>query len=251
MKFNPEDANADTGTGNFGPHCRNCHRGASSCERCHTDGLVSTTDTSLAARNVEEDYPEFAEAAFGVNVYDNYPWGWPLYGGLEPTIPAGFPISWLEAFGYDAKAKTVFTSSSEERWYHERTVAWASDWRTNATALNPACSDDGFSWPHRTMGFMMLKDELFGLDFDGTPVSVGEVRDGIPTTVLSDGTTAQVATNTLPSELYGKAAHDLDSVCLDCHNPTIWNATSADNHFDSWSSDEDNYNDELLLRGLP
>gem|GEM_PF-577719 len=254
MKFNPEDADANTGYGNFGPHCRNCHRGASSCERCHENGLIGTTDASLAAHNVEEDYPEFAEATFDVNVYNNYPYGWPLYGGLSSVgIPAGFPVSWLEAFGYEGGHynKTTYVRNANERWYHERTVAWASDWRTNATALSPVCSDDGFSWPHRTMGFMMLKDELFGLDFDGTPVEVGQVRDGIPKTILSDGTVTDVATNTLPSALYGKAAHDLDSVCLDCHNPTIWNATSYDNHFDSWARDDDNYNDELLLRGLP
>lgn len=256
MKFNPEDANAEAGTGNFGPHCRNCHRGASSCERCHADGKVGTTNETSAAMNFEENYPEWVAAmapvmGFDVTAASQFPFGYVIYGGLEPTIPAGTPGSFLEAYGFEGLQKTAFIRSASERWYHERTVWWASDWRTNATALNPVCSDDGFSFPHRTMGYMMLKDELFGLDFDGTPVGVGEVRDGIPLTIQSDGTTAEVATDTLPSALYGQVAHDLDSVCLDCHNPTIWNATSYDNHFDSWSRDDDNYNDELLLRGLP
>ncbi|MCX7832128.1 MAG: hypothetical protein N2440_04435 [Actinobacteria bacterium] len=253
MKFNPEDANAESGTGNFGPHCRNCHRGASSCDRCHENGLIGTTDTALAAYNVEENYPEFVSSTFGSNA-STFPASWPLYGGLSNIgFPAGFPISWLEAFGFDGAHynKTTHIRTANERWYHERTVAWASDWRTNATQLSPMCSDDGFSFPHRTMGYMMLKDELFGLDFDGTPVGVGQIRDGIPSTILSDGSTTQVATSTLPSQLYQKPAQDLDSVCLDCHNPTIWNATSYDNHFDSWSRSDDNYNDELLLRGLP
>ena len=54
-----------------------------------------------------------------------------------------------------------------------RDVDWPSDWRTTTTivdsaTINSFCSDDGFSWPHRTLGWMMLKDDLFGLGFDGS-----------------------------------------------------------------------------------
>ncbi len=256
MKFNPEDANEVAGTGNFGPHCRNCHKGGGSCERCHADGLRGTTVTADAITNYEEPYPEWVQSTFSTDVASlgGYPWAWPYYGGLSSFgIPQGFPGSWLEAMGYTpGPQKTAFIDpDANNDWRHERTVYWASNWRTNATALSPICSDDGFSFPHRTMGYMMLKDELFGLDFDGSAVNVGEVRDGVPDTILSDGSTAAVSTDTLPSNLYGKVAHDLDSVCLDCHNPNIWNASSYADHWDDWKDDDDNYDDELILRGLP
>lgn len=256
MKFNPEDANENAGTGNFGPHCRNCHRGASSCERCHADGIVGTSDTTIAAMNFEENYPEWVQAmaawmGFDVNRASQFPYGWVLYGGLAPTIPTGTPGSFLEAYGFEAYQKTAFIRNSSERWYNERTVYWANNWRTNASQLSPICSDDGFSFPHRTMGWKMLKDELFGLDFDGSEVAVGTTRTALPNYIESNGNIATWSASSLPASLYNKVAHDLDSVCLDCHNPNIWNATSYDNYFDSWSRDDDNFNDELLLRGLP
>jgi hypothetical protein len=116
-----------------------------------------------------------------------------------------------------------------------RTATWQANWRSSdtRTAANASCSDDGFSWPHRTLGWKMLKDDLFGIDTstngDGQPrlVSVGETRS-------FNGSNA--------------AAHDVDSVCLDCHNPTIWNATSAATHTDTADNP---YNDDLLMRGLP
>ncbi|MDI6816433.1 MAG: hypothetical protein QME41_04490 [Actinomycetota bacterium] len=125
-----------------------------------------------------------------------------------------------------------------------RTTDWASDWRTtsNSVAMGQRltsagvaanCSDDGFSWPHRTLGWKMLKDDLFGLNFDNnTWVGVGEER--------FDGTTTHTA-------------HDLDSVCLDCHNPNVWRATNTGdgNRLDTPSLSSDDHNDELLTRGLP
>jgi len=127
-----------------------------------------------------------------------------------------------------------------------RTANWYKDWRTSTGYVKMGevmktgvevgsgvdCSDDGFSWLHRTLGWKMLKDDLFGLNLDGTPVAVGQTR--------SYGGTNYVA-------------HDLDSVCLDCHNPTVWRATSASNYTDKpgAANTADDHNDELLTRGLP
>lgn len=118
--------------------------------------------------------------------------------------------------------------------HNSRTVTPANaNWRSDEGRVNINCSDDGFSWPHRTLGWKMLKDDLFGIDINSAPggaiklVSVGETR------------------------VYGSnnsKAHDVDSVCLDCHNPTIWNATSSATHTDTADNP---YNDDLLMRGLP
>lgn len=43
-------------------------------------------------------------------------------------------------------------------------------------AVGDPCLDGGFSFPHRTLGSNMLKDELWGVDFDGTPISAGTTR---------------------------------------------------------------------------
>lgn len=113
-----------------------------------------------------------------------------------------------------------------------RSVTWSTNWRT-VDGASAVCGDDGFSWPHRTLGWKMLKDDLFGLDFDGDPISVGDTR---------------TYGGNSPASL---KAHDLDSVCLDCHNPTIWNATSALDHVDDPANPADNYDDDVLMRGLP
>jgi hypothetical protein len=64
----------------------------------------------------------------------------------------------------------------------------------------------GLSWPHKTLAWKMLKNELFGIDLDGSEVGVGERRDAL----------ARFLSVEQPP------AHDLDSVCIDCHNPTQW-----------------------------
>lgn len=117
-----------------------------------------------------------------------------------------------------------------------REVVWPAEWYDSSTTVSPYCADNGFSWPHRTLGYKLLKDELFGLDFDGSPVLPGDTR----------GTTLSA-----PASITGQPAHDLDSVCLDCHNPTIWNATSYQDHENDPADPDDDYDDELMLRGLP
>ncbi len=205
MRFNPEDGQ------NFGPHCRNCHRGASGCEWCHADNGVTptgakTTDPEFIARQAGQTEAQAADNTL--------------------------KLSWYQA---------------TESWTRDRYVEWPADWDTTEAAVSYECADNGFYWPHRTMGYMMLKDELFGLDFDGTPVAVGETRDATD----NWGEPYWRGGNATTPTLYGMAAHDLDSVCLDCHNPNIWNATAYNDHVDDPADPNDNYDDELVLRGLP
>lgn len=84
---------------------------------------------------------------------------------------------------------------------------------------SPDCMSLGLSWPHRTLGWKMLKDELFGIDFDGREIKVGQIRRFSVEKI----------------SLIPKPAQDLDSVCLDCHNSAVWNPGSK----------------EPLMRGLP
>jgi hypothetical protein len=210
MKFNPEAP--DQYLNNFGPHCRNCHTGASGCDWCHDVNGVTPTGAKT------NNYHEFAAAT------------------TDPVVAAD-----------DTTIKSTYDAS--ERWSIDRYVEWPTDWDTTAAAVSYECADNGFYWPHRTMGYMMLKDQLFGLDFDGTPVAVGEVRDAVPSGWTWGEPAWRNGNNTTPT-FWGQPAHDLDSVCLDCHNPNIWNATAYGVYTDGAGSADD-YNNELLLRGLP
>jgi len=205
MVFNPEDEQ------NFGPHCRNCHKGSSRCATCH-----NTSSTGAVVTNA-------ITASDNTTNKSTYTMG---------ATSDGQPNTLAQNIG------SLETSSTSFAFFKKsRTANWNSDWRQSGTAKTAAdidamCADDGFSWPHRTLGWKMLKDDLFGLDFDNNRwVGVGETR-------------------TAPNGVVA-VAHDLDSVCLDCHNPTVWNATSASDHIDSPTLTTDNHDDELLTRGLP
>ncbi len=132
------------------------------------------------------------------------------------------------------------------------------------TTVSNKCIDGGFSWPHRTLGADLLKDELYGVNFDGSAVAVGGTRN----TTLSDGDTLDLANypllwgqsktteasyNASASAMVMESGEQLtnaggvegmDSVCIDCHgnattyqgdNPAIKSAAG-------W---------ELLWKGLP
>ncbi|PIU26654.1 hypothetical protein, partial [Candidatus Aquicultor secundus] len=45
-----------------------------------------------------------------------------------------------------------------------RTVDWSASWRDAVDPVSATCADDGLSFPHRTLGWKMLKDDLFGID---------------------------------------------------------------------------------------
>jgi hypothetical protein len=134
--------------------------------------------------------------------------------------------------------------------------------------LNSQCIDGGFSFPHRTLGANMLKDEIYGIDYDGTPVAAGDDRTagaGIDLAAYGNigGQTwynSWVSENTTDTSLgYGKwvesgtqlststaiAAENLDSVCLDCHgDATYWNGDDTT----YWTPGK---GWEVLVKGLP
>jgi hypothetical protein len=117
--------------------------------------------------------------------------------------------------------------------------------------LNDQCIDGGFSYPHRTLGANMLKDELYGVDFDGTVVAFGGSRTANGGTApdstsnisldAQDGTDFvlwtgenRAATSNIPSvrndnpALENTAVENLDSVCIDCHgDASYWNDSSS------------------------
>ena len=106
---------------NFGPSCRSCHVGGSSCDQCHgVDGTGAANSAYSAYRPVtatQTPPPEDGKTAY-----------WPQAYVSQLAIPA----------------------------------------------INSQCVDGGFSWPHRTLGVNMLGDELYGVDFDGSPIAAGE-----------------------------------------------------------------------------
>lgn len=250
------------GSGNFGPHCRNCHRGGSRCDVCHENLKANK------AKPVVGDAWGDAGMAGAHTPLQN-----PITNALTAAAADQPNTGSLSDFFFRGKTlfptpqTTGFGNGGLDYWRHERTVYMAADWRTSdatttaAGATDPmiatACADDGFSWPHRTLGWKMLKDEMWGLDFDGTTVAVGQARDG----AYSYVTTASVggvviptgiatSTATIPASLQGPA-QDLDSSCLDCHDPDVWRPTDANDYTDSPTDPNDNFNNELILRGLP
>lgn len=195
--FDPKDGKND------GPACRNCHKGSSDCKICHSDAA----ELSGSVKWPREAFTRAVETA------------------VEPP-----PVGWGGP-GY----KTILNVNDPHytpAFKHERNVVYPSDWRVSSDISNcsSACSNDGFSWPHKTLSWKMLKDNLFGVDFDGVTV----VRPGEERTIPS-GASGEFAEKIRRSGVLGPA-HDLDSVCLDCHNPGIWNPQ---------------YKNELILKGLP
>lgn len=174
------DTNPDGTDDNFGPHCRNCHTGANSCNQCHAGGAYTATIDAAVA------------------------------------------------------GKTNYTPQSNVR--------------TSAVAdTNGQCLDGGFSFPHRTLGANMLKDELYGVDFDGSPIDAGDVRSaggaaGVATAgynwveTINAGSISE-AVQTDSGVIAGAAAENLDSVCIDCHGDATYYQPNLAN--------------ELLLKGLP
>lgn len=288
MKFNPEDGQ------NSGPRCRNCHKGSSGCGACHNNDPVvegvSTTDTAKAADNSRTAVTFLFAAMFQMVDYGMPPvWGgmgagWTntnLFGGMMPVLPnpedvapqtmykmtttsdgQANPIAQtMVQAGDPLLGKAAIVKSS-------RKADWTTDWRGDPSTNSATCSDDGLSWPHRTLGWKMLKDDLFGIDITGrtdgeqTVIGVGQTRTFAGFTGRVDGNEALI-NGTIGDPVAGSKAlvtHDLDSVCLDCHNPTVWNATKAHakgdpvgpmQNDDSLSNPNDNMDDETLLRGLP
>ncbi len=201
--LNPDDGD------NFGPHCANCHTGASGCFTCHDDD----------AKNWK---------AYGL-------------GALGTTV-------WREGVT-TYQAPDSFKASAVKR-----------------TAVDAACLDGGFSFPHRTLGANMLKDALYGVDFDGKQIGAGVTRMSNASVTATFGATYaanwQYFANTdgpakTTAGLFGQPTQNLDSVCIDCHgNATYWTGDATKASFNSsnplnpsqaWSVE----GWELLLKGLP
>jgi hypothetical protein len=204
--FDPED------NINNGPSCRGCHRGSSTCKICHSNSEM------LQASG------QYPRPSFPGNIQT----------ALSP-VPAGMAgvKSKVLINVTDATVRVAPSSGT--------TIVYPTDWNSsNSAHAEPACCDNGFSWPHRTLGWKMLKDDLFGVDFDGqTAIRPGDRRK-LPQAMVRarQRTTNSTMTNLLNAGMAGATApaQNLDSVCLDCHNPNIWNPQLKGN---------------LLLRGLP
>lgn len=112
------------------------------------------------------------------------------------------------------------------------------------TGVGSQCLDGGFSFPHRTLGENMLKDELFGIDFNGQPIAAGVARTANTGALVANANPNEVfeywttedknATSIIPAvkndnpALTGVAAENMDSVCIDCHgDASYWNGDNA------------------------
>ncbi|MCL6473326.1 MAG: hypothetical protein K6T91_11045 [Firmicutes bacterium] len=243
----------------MGPHCRNCHRGSSNCATCHN--ATGGTSADWALNGGKGGYtaiaPVSADNLANQNVYGAT--GSLAYKGASTYSPfwtsTNFSGNYTATAPWDASDRGTGTQNSAGgflKWSRDVVFSGGSgsNWRTSDATASAVCADDGFSWPHRTLGYMMLKDDLFGLDIDGSPIAAGEYRKS--TSSLGSEYSDGYKSNSVVAYVAGKKTHDIDSVCLDCHNPTIWNATSTgqNGHVDG-SGTADDYNDELILRGLP
>jgi hypothetical protein len=232
--FNPQNKD------NLGPHCRNCHTGAASCNQCH--GPVNANDVGMSRKNWE--------AYWGANS----PVG--QFTAWDSTTAAG-------SIGLEGKTKYIQSAYVK------------ADAVTNIAGK---CIDGGFSYPHRTLGVNLLKDTLWGVDFDGNPLAVNGIRGANGGSAV---TTSAVAAyfgksaddyfgrsdvaypesgNGFDTKIVGAAAENLDSVCIDCHgNATAWNPQATvdrwyfPSNFDVTMSQGPNHVTgwELLLKGLP
>jgi hypothetical protein len=160
--------------------------------------------------------------------------------------------------------------------------------RSSATVggVGEPCLDGGFTFPHRTLGKDMLKDELWGVDYDGSVVAMGDSRtmNGFTGTEMDDMSGFVVGANgtQVPAFEYWTAedrnstsiipavqsdtgdlaapAENIDSVCIDCHgDSTYWNGDDSAFYVskapkalaDGVYGSGDTKGWELLLKGLP
>jgi len=175
---------------------------------------------------------------------------------FQPAVFAGGATNRVDV-------SSAYTATIDAKVANQSNYAPPSAYRQSATvgAIGEPCLDGGFSFPHRTLGVNMLKDELFGVDFDGTPIAAGQVRTTNASTLAAGaGTEAsdgdprpadplQVyvtddwfhyletrnATSIIPAvqgdnpALAGQPAENWDSVCIDCHgDATYWNGDNPD-----------------------
>ncbi len=196
--------NPDGTDDNYGPNCRQCHIGGSSCDQCH---------------------------------------------GLDST---GAPTSAYQAFRPVSALDTPPAASGLTPYWAQATIQ-----KSAVAGLSSLCIDGGFSWPHRTLGRNLLGDELFGVDFDGSPINAGDIRMDPGTMVagyLDDQPYAsEPATDTwklfddASHSIVGQPAENMDSACITCHgDATYWNGDDP-----AYRVTVPGLGWELTLKGLP
>jgi hypothetical protein len=221
----PIGTDGDGRDDNEGPHCRNCHIGASNCNVCHSN--------------------DNANAVYGTGI----------------------------------NVSAAYTATTTAAVANQTNYAAQSFIRQSAsigTVVGQACVDCGFSFPHRTLGANMLKDELYGVDFDGTPISAGaarttnhgtQVENANPGSAFEywtgedrNATSIVEAVRTDDPRLEGVAAENMDSVCIDCHgdasywqgdDPSLAKTTSTSPLPLGTYGSGTEMGWELLLKGLP
>lgn len=151
----------------------------------------------------------------------------------------------LAVYGTGSNVSAAYTATTTASVANMTNYASQSFIRQSAvTGVGTQCLDGGFSFPHRTLGANMLKDELFGIDFDGTPIAAGVVRSANTGSLVANANPGEMfeywtdedrnATSIIPAvrtddpEIEGVAAENMDSVCIDCHGDgTYWNGDNA------------------------
>ncbi|HZD60676.1 MAG TPA: hypothetical protein VE439_09535, partial [Anaerolineae bacterium] len=161
---------------NNGPDCRSCHRGGGDCELCHVPGKLPDIKWPREAYAMDPKVAEEKDAQAELG---------PNYQG---------------------------TTFELNNFKLKHTVNWDPEWKSSDVRCSPECASFGLSWPHRTLSWKMLKNELFGIGFDGQEIGVGERR----------------APTAKHFPLGHQPAYDLDSSCTDCHNPLIWRPSAKE-----------------------
>jgi len=184
---------------------------------------------------------------------------------------------------------SAYTSTITAKVGNQTSYASQTFLRTSATVggVGEPCLDGGFTFPHRTLGKDMLKDELWGVDYDGTVVAVGDDRTmngyaGTETDDMSGYLTGPYTRAQVPAFEYWTAedknansiipavqsdtgdlvaaTENLDSVCIDCHGDgTYWNGDNTAFYVSKAGATTtlgvygsgDTIGWELLLKGLP
>ncbi len=225
---------------NMGPHCRNCHTGAASCNQCH--GPLDGSDSAMSRKNWESYWTDG---------------DWTAWDGQQNSLVSSQTIGLEGKSGYIPPAYVGASAVAN---------------------INGQCVDGGFSYPHRTLGANMLKDSLYGVDFDGKKLAFGATRGAGKTDSTIAAYFGQPATQAGSDIYFGRTdptypksakiaslintkVENLDSVCIDCHGdataykgqlayidkyyfPSNFDVSgnTAPNHVTGW---------ELLLKGLP
>lgn len=174
----------------------------------------------------------------------------------EPAVFAGGSTTRVDI-------SSVYTAVTDAKVSNMSNYAPPTSYRQSAvagSAIGDPCLDGGFSFPHRTLGYNMLKDELWGVDFDGSAIAVGVARTANANTLAAASGTASSSgtpraadasqvyvtdewyyyletrnsSSIIPAvqgdntALVGVATENLDSVCIDCHgDATYWNGDDA------------------------